>query len=156
MSDELFFSVKELDERGVIGGIAGILLLVSVFLPWFSVSSWGMKTSISPKDFSVFLMVAGSIGGLLALFGSVVRMDNYLGGCIQLGAGVAAIVSFFGLIFSHSSEGMSEMNMGGNPSFSQVIEAIGKVGDVGFYLYFITSIVLIVIGLIRMNLKKER
>lgn len=143
-------SQGKLDEKKIIAAIAGALLLLSVFFPWFSVSGFGIKASVSPSDFSQGLVWAGALAGAAAIGMSFLGVGDILESFIDFAAGVVAILSFFVIIASRSSGmDLSGVNVGGG-DVSQVIKAMNDVADMGFYIYFIAAGVLIVVGLIGM------
>ncbi len=60
---------------GKIGGIAGIVLIINLFLPWYGFSGFGVSSSISAFDSGFFAWS----GSLLAIAGAVLLLLSEVG-----------------------------------------------------------------------------
>lgn len=133
-----------MDRRFVIG--AGAALVISVLLPWFSVSGFGMSVGIAPweiltRRFSEgWYFIAPVLGGGLVLFAvhrsREVRLSAFLGG---LSPYLPIIV-----IFVQSGVFSARRGTFGSVVQKSLLENIGNLLGVGIYVAIAASIVLFV------------
>ena len=127
--------------------IAGFVLFVSSFLPWVSFSMFNVTKSANAFS------VSGGLG-VLCLFSAFVAMGTAFLRDIALRGGgqiASAVLAFLSLLIVWSKmPGFSSQGPGGQ-QMKELQEAVSKMGgmslNVGAYLFLITGIALVVIGI---------
>jgi len=143
----------------IAGAIAGLLMLIFVFLPWVSVeylgSSFGFKAleTISAqedkvRDFNIGGIIA-LLAGILAMVASVVLARPSIRGLGYVGAGILGIagIGIFCGIFANSYQDAVHQAENGFGSLSYSPEAGGIV-------YLVAALAMLVIGYL--ELRQER
>jgi len=132
----------------LIGPIGGVLLFISLFLPWLSISVSLFGYSSVGSSVSLFAAnsLMGAIGLIAALggIGSVFITRKNARGFTQLGMG---IISLIPLVFGNLN---SASNYGNLAFVSQYIHL-----EIGFYLYGIATVILILGGLFEIGRSEE-
>ncbi len=91
---------NNLSTGGKIGGIAGVVLIINLFLPWYGFSGFGVSSSISAFDSGFFAWS----GSLLAIAGAVLLLIAEVGekkinlGSLQ-GGQLALLLAGLGTLF---------------------------------------------------------
>jgi len=118
-----------------IGPVAGLILFISVFLPW--VSAFGF--SVSALQLSSLLGIIGILGGLVAM-GAVLLEKMNARGVLHGGIGLLVLAV---IIITMGESVLSVSQYSGS--------ILGMLG-VGFYLFIISPILMIVGGLVEIGM----
>jgi len=119
--------------RELIGPAGGLLLLVSLFLPWVSVFGMSVNFFAMPGFYPTFLVIAA-----LAGMGSAFLIRENARGTLQFAMGaIALLVIFFAFFFDPRTI----------TQFGTLISFLG----IGFYLFVMACIALIVGGLMELG-----
>ncbi len=136
-SSNFFIESNEIYQGKRILGIAcGLVLVISVFMPWISL--WGPNPE-SGASLSSGLVLSSLISAGAAIFVSYFRKNLHLG----LGYMVIGFFAFY-TVFGGLIEGGP---MGIRPSFGEVISEIRHFAHIGFYVYLIGAMTIFVLGL---------
>ena len=130
----------------LIGLIGGILMLISVFLPWASISAFGFSASFSAFALSGALGGIGLIAGLICVLAAFLERSNARG-LLHLGMGILALLALLAVWASAPSIS------GAEGLFEEVMEEVMKMITIreGFYLYIVSCIAVIVGGLFELG-----
>ncbi len=132
------------DTRRAVAIVFGALLLASVFLPWFTVHSFGMDVSISGSSISETMMAMAAVGGLMAIGSSFIKNDG-------LSSFICAVVGVLVLVFIYiKASSFPSLNIKEGPFQGMnldVLDVVKEAAGVGFYFYFLAAIGLVVNGL---------
>jgi len=129
----------------LIGLIGGVLLFISVFLPWVSLVSIGFSISFSGIAFSGALGAIGIIASLGCVLATLVETPS-VRGIAHISMGALALLIMFAIWFSQptvSTQGVPR-------EYWEGMERLVKTG-VGFYLYVISSIAIVLGGVLEMR-----
>jgi len=146
-SVEFVSSFEEIVEpkTKLIGLIGGVLLFISVFLPWVSLVSIGFSISFSGIAFSGALGAIGIIASLGCVLATLVETPS-VRGIAHISMGALALLIMFAIWFSQptvSTQGVPR-------EYWEGMERLVKTG-VGFYLYVISSIAIVLGGVLEMR-----
>lgn len=135
----------DFDARRAVSLVFSFLLLVSVFLPWLSFSSFGMNISISGNHLSESLGIAAVVGGVAAAGFCFFRGDRW-SGLIHVLVGVTAISVFFLFLSSYPSLNLDEGPFRGLTL--DIMDVLKENGTAGLYLYLFSSVGLVISGIV--------
>lgn len=146
-SVEFISSLEEIVEpkTKLIGLIGGVLLFISVFLPWASLSSIGFSISYSGIALSGALGATGIIASLLCVLATLVNTSN-VRGIAHISMGALALLIMLAIWFSQptiSTQGVPR-------EYWEGMERLVQTG-VGFYLYIISSVAVVLGGILEMR-----
>lgn len=130
----------------LIGLIGGILMLISVFLPWASISAFGISASFSAFALHGALGGIGLIAGFVCVFAAFFERSNARG-ILHLGMGILALLAL--LIIWVSAPSIS----GAEGLFEEIMEEVMKMITIreGLYLYIVSFVVVIIGGLFELG-----
>jgi len=136
----------------LIGLIGGILMIISLFLPWVSISVFGLLLSFSAFSLHGGLGGIGLIAGLFSVLAAFLERSNARG-ILHLGMGILAILAL--LIVWASAPGISGAEGLYGEITEKMMEELMKMITIreGFYLYIISFIIVIVGGLFELGEK---
>lgn len=135
--------------RRIVPACFGVLLMASIFLPWFSVTSWGVNVSVSGSGFSESLGWIGFIGGVAAV-GAIFVEEKKIRGTVYLLVGTLSLLIFFHIISSYPKISFGE-ELGLNKRESlEIMDILLEIAVIGFYLYFVSIAGLIISGLVEL------
>lgn len=137
-------SALYVDTRRAAAIIFGALLLASVFLPWFTVHSFGMDVSISGSGVSEAMMAIAAVGGLAAIGSSFIE-DHSLSSFVCLVVGILVLVFICIKVSSFPSLSIKEGPFRGTNL--DVLDVIKEAAGAGFYFYFLAGVGLVISGL---------
>jgi len=127
----------KLSQLNLVSAVGGVLLLISVFLPWIAASE-ALGTGLdsdSGRDVSGIIGLVGIIGGLI-IIGSAFLPMMRLRSILQTIIGIGALLALGYLIVS-----------GTLPLLSEYARTLFVIRE-GFYLYSILAVALIVLSFI--------
>jgi len=141
----------------LVGFVAGILLFISVFLPWQSVSYVMYSISCSGLCVSGGIGATGIVAGLICILAACL-VNPKATGALHISMGILSLLVMLAIWFSHPTitgggipEGVSreewEQILGG-------LRGIVHTGA-GFYLYLVSSVVSILGGLLCISYHRE-
>jgi hypothetical protein len=119
----------------LIGLIGGIILFISIFLPWVSLFGFGVSLVSSSGVWALF----GLILGIAAVAAAFLARENARG-TLQLSVGVIAILFIVYNIVTSFGESSSFMG-------KYILQLLG----IGFYLFAIGAVLLIIAGIIELK-----
>lgn len=125
--------------RRIIPFLFSVGLVLCIFLPWFSYSSFGSSISVSGIDLNEKLIFAAVAGGAISMIASFVKSFK-VKGVIHLLTAMLIII----LIIAMSPQKTS----GINASADMIFDAILKIATFGFYLFVISLLGLFISGLV--------
>ena len=129
----------------IIVSIFGLLLLISIFLPWMSPTSKLslIYSSVYGKDINTYLTVAGILGGglTLALAWGPFRRAR---GILHILVGIAVLAVLAIMLFNHTL-----------PLLSSTVRSLVTIG-MGVYLYAFSVIVVIIVGITELPKRRSR
>lgn len=141
MSNETAF-INDSEEffhfRRIIPFLFSVGLILCIFLPWFSYSSFGTSISFSGTDLNEKLIFAAAAGGVISMIASFVESFK-VKGVVHL----FTAAGIFILIIAMSPQ----ENLGVNVSADMLLDAILKIATFGFYLFAISLLGLFISGL---------
>lgn len=146
-SIEFVSSFEEIIEpkTKLIGLISGVLLFISVFLPWVSLASVGFSISYSGIALSGALGAIGIIASLGCVLATLVATPN-VRGIAHISMGALALLVMLAIWFSQptiSTQGVPK-------EYWEGMERFVRTG-VGFYLYIISSIAVVLGGILEVR-----
>lgn len=137
-------SALYVDTRRAAAIVFGGLLLASVFLPWFTVHSFGMDVSISGASVSEAMVAMAAVGGLVAIGSSFIENDS-LSSLICIVVGILVLVFIYIKISSFPSLSIKEGPSQGTSL--DILDVVREAAGAGFYFYFLAGVGLVISGL---------
>lgn len=132
----------------LIGLLGGILMLISVFVPWASISAFGVSATASAFALNGGLGWVGLVAGLICVFAAFLELSNARG-ILHVGMGILALLAL--LVVWASSPNISVAQGSLDVMREKLMEMI-TIRE-GFYLYIISFIAVIVGGLFELKEK---
>ncbi len=145
----LIKSLEDLSLTKIIPLVAGLVMLGSVLLPWLSSPFFDSGSSLSVAEASRDLHWYALLGGGLVLLGSFFK-DPKTQGIAHLGLGLIAILTIVA-----AEAPIFMVPPGVEASSTEILKEIAGVIHIGFYLYFLASLVVVVSGVNSLSLAKK-
>jgi len=129
----------------LIGLIGGVLMIISLFLPWASISLF-IQFNFSAFDLHGGLAAMGLIGGIICVLATFLERSNARG-ILHVAMGTLALLVLLVVWFSAPSISGAEGLIG------EIMEEVMKMITIreGFYLYIVSSIMVIIGGLFELG-----
>jgi len=129
----------------LIGLIGGVLMIISLFLPWASISLF-VQFNFSAFDLHGGLAAMGLIGGIICVLAAFLERSNARGILHVVMGTLALLVLLIVWLSAPSISGAEEL-------IGEIMEEVMKMITIreGLYLYIVSSIVVIIGGLFELG-----